>query len=58
MQSRQDETQAQVFLTHLVGVFQKKTTQNTLAMLYRKEKHKLSDVLSEFVSFLKLGIQW
>ena len=61
MQSRQDETLTQVFLTHLVGVFQNKAAQNTLAMLYRKflrEKKQLSDVLSEFVIFLKLGLLW
>ena len=61
VQSRQDETLAQVFLTHLVGFFQNKTTQNTLAMLYRKflrEKKQLSNVLSEFVIFLKLGVLW
>ena len=61
MQSRQDETLIQVFLTHLVGVFQNKTTQNTLAMLYReflRKKPQLSDVLYEFVIFLKLGVLW
>ena len=61
MQSRQDETLIQVFLTHLVGVFQNKTTQNTLAMLYRKflrKKPQLSDVLYEFVIFQKLGVLW
>ena len=36
MQSYQDETVTHVFLTHLVGVFQNKTTQNTLLMFYRK----------------------
>ena len=54
-----NETLTQVFLTHLVGVFKKKATQNTLAMLYRKflrKKTQLSDVLSEFVIFLKLGL--
>ena len=56
--SRQDETLIQVFLTHLVGVFQNKTTQNALVILYRKflrKKPQLSDVLSEFVILLKLG---
>ena len=60
MESRlEDETLTQVFLTHLVGVFRNKTTQNTLAMLYQKlsrKKTQLSDVLSEFVIFLKLGV--
>ena len=65
MQSPQDETPTQVFLTPVVGFFQNKTTQNTLAMLSRKflwEKKKkttqLSDVLCEFVIFLKLGVLW
>ena len=34
--SRQAVTLTQVFLTHLVGVFKNKTTQNTLAMFYQK----------------------
>ena len=53
-----NETLTQVFLTHFVGVFQNKATQNNLAMLYRKflrKQTQLSDVLSEFVIFLKLG---
>ena len=41
-------------------IFLNKTTQNTLVMLYRKflrkKKKQLSDVLSEFVIFLKLGL--
>ena len=57
-----NETLTQVFLTHLVGVFKKKATQNTLAMLYRKflrkKKTQLSDALCEFVIFLKLGVLW
>ena len=59
----QDETLTQVFLIHLVGVLlnKNKTTQNTLAMLYRKffrKKAQLSDLLSEFVIFLKLDFLW
>ena len=40
--------------------FLNKTTQNTLVTLYRKflrkKKTQLSDVLSEFVIFLKFGL--
>ena len=40
--------------------FKTKTNQNTLAMLYRKflRKKQLSNVLSEFAIFLKLGLLW
>ena len=60
MQSRQDETLTQVFLAHLVGFFFKqnypKYISDNVSKILKKKKTQLSDVLSEFVIFLKLGL--
>ena len=61
VQSPQDETLTQVFLTHLVGVFFKQNYPKYISdvvskILEGKKKKQLSDVLSEFVIFLKLGV--
>ena len=63
VQSPQDETLTQVFLTHLVGVFFKQNYPKYISDVVskilegkKKKKKQLSDVLSEFVIFLKLGV--
>ena len=60
--SPQDETLTQVFLTHLIGVFLKqnypKYIFNVVSKILAGKKAQLSDVLSEFVIFLKLGVLW
>ena len=62
MQSSQDETLALVFLTHLVGVFLKqnypKYISDVVSKILEEKKTQLSDFLSEFVIFLKLGLLW
>ena len=45
----QDETLTHVFLTHLVGVFYNKTTQNALAMFYGKFLKKKNRIIRCFV---------
>ena len=61
MQSPQDETVNQVFLTHLVGVFLKqnytKYISDAVSKILKK-KAQLLVLLSEFVSLLKLGVLW
>ena len=63
VQSPQDETLTQVFLTHLVGVFffkqnYAKYISDVVSKILEEKKTQLSDVLSEFVIFLKLGVLW
>ena len=62
MQSPQDETLTQVFLTHLVGVLllqnYPKYISDVVSKIPEEKKTQLLDVLSEFVIFLKLGILW
>ena len=62
LQSPEDETLTQVFLTHLVGVFLKqnypKYISDVVSKILEGKKTQLSDVLSEFVIFLKLGVLW
>ena len=53
-------TLTQVFLTHLVGVFSLKQSypkyiSDVASKILEEKKTQLSDVLSEFVIFLKLG---
>ena len=60
--SPQDEILTQVFLTHLIGVFLKqnypKYISDVVSEILGEKKAQLSDVLSEFVIFLKLGVLW
>ena len=60
--SPKDETLTQVFLTHLVGVFLKqsypKYISDVVSKILAGKKAQLSDVLAEFVIFLKLGVLW
>ena len=62
LQSPEDETLTQVFLTHLVGVFLKqnypKYISNVVSKRFEEKKPQLSDVLSEFVIFLTSGVLW
>ena len=57
-------TLTQVFLTHLVGVFLKqsypKYISDVASKILEEKKNTIivSDVLSEFVIFLKLGFLW
>ena len=55
-------TLIQVFLTHLVGVFFKKSSPKYISDVASKilegKKTQLSDVSSEFDIFLKLGFLW
>ena len=57
-------TLSQVFLAHLVGVFFKqsysypKYISDVASKILEEKKSQLSDVLSEFVIFLKLGFLW
>ena len=60
--SPQDETLTQVFLTHLIGVFLKqnypKYISDVVSKILEAKKTQLTDILSEFVIFLKLGVLW